>query len=104
MPADDPFDHNQIDELIHGRIRLGAVAYLASLDAALFTELRDAVGATDGNLSAHIRKLEDAGYVSVTKSFVGRKPQTRVALSHRGRQAWNIWLDRIQKLTKAAGR
>ncbi len=104
MPADDPFDHNQIDELIHGRIRLGAVAYLASLDSALFTELRDAVGATDGNLSAHIRKLEDAGYVSVTKSFVGRKPQTRVALSHRGRQAWNIWLDRIQKLTKAAGR
>jgi DNA-binding MarR family transcriptional regulator len=104
MPADDPFDHNQIDELIHGRIRLGAVAYLASLDSALFTELRDAVGATDGNLSAHIRKLEDAGYVSVTKSFVGRKPQTRVALSHRGRQAWNTWLDRIQKLTRAAGR
>ena len=104
MPADDPFDHNQIDELIHGRIRLGAVAYLASLDSALFAELREAVGATDGNLSAHIRKLEDAGYVSVTKSFVGRKPQTRVALSHRGRQAWNIWLDRIQKLTRAAGR
>jgi len=104
MPADDPFDHNQIDELIHGRIRLGAVAYLASLDSALFAELREAVGATDGNLSAHLRKLEDAGYVSVTKSFLGRKPQTRVALSHRGRQAWNIWLDRIQKLTRAAGR
>jgi len=66
--------------------------------------LREAVGATDGNLSAHLRKLEDAGYVSVTKSFVGRKPQTRVALSHRGRQAWNTWLDRIQKLTRAARR
>ena len=101
--AENPFDHNGFDEVIHGRIRLGIVAYLASVETALFTELRDKVGASDGNLSAHIGKLEEAGYVGVDKSFVGRKPQTRVALTHRGRQAWNQWLDRIERLAQAAG-
>lgn len=100
--AEKPFDHNGLDDVIHGRIRLGIVAYLASVETALFTELRDQVGATDGNLSAHISKLEEAGYVGVAKSFVGRKPQTRLTLTHRGRQAWNNWLDRIEKLTRAA--
>lgn len=103
MAAENPFDYNAIDDIIHGRIRLGVVAYLAAVDSALFSELRDKVGATDGNLSAHLRKLEEAGYVSVAKSFVGRKPQTRLSLTHRGRQAWNNWLDRIERLTRAAG-
>lgn len=100
--AENPFDHSGLDDVIHGRIRLGVVAYLASVESALFTELRDTVGATDGNLSAHVGKLEEAGYVSVAKSFVGRKPRTRLALTDRGRQAWNNWLDRIEKLTRAA--
>jgi DNA-binding MarR family transcriptional regulator len=100
--AENPFDHNGLDDVIHGRLRLGIVAYLAAVETALFTELRDKVGATDGNLSAHIAKLEEAGYVSVAKSFAGRKPQTRLTLTHRGRQAWNNWLDRIEKLTRAA--
>lgn len=100
--AENPFDHSGLDDVIHGRIRLGVVAYLASVESALFTELRDKVGATDGNLSAHVAKLEEAGYVSVAKSFSGRKPQTRLALTHRGRQAWINWLDRIEKLTRAA--
>jgi DNA-binding MarR family transcriptional regulator len=104
MGSQNPFDHSGIDDVIHGRIRLGAVAYLASVESALFAELRDAVGATDGNLSTHLRKLEEAGYVTVTKAFIGRKPQTRLALSHSGRQAWNNWLDRIETLTRAAGR
>ena len=102
MRAENPFDHNAIDDIIHGRIRLGVVAYLAAVDTALFAELRDKVGATDGNLSAHLRKLEEAGYVSVDKSFVDRKPRTRLALTHKGRQAWNDWLDRIERLTRAA--
>ncbi|HEX8240900.1 MAG TPA: transcriptional regulator [Allosphingosinicella sp.] len=100
--AENPFDHSGLDDVIHGRIRLGVVAYLASVESALFTELRDKVGATDGNLSAHVGKLEEAGYVSVAKSFAGRKPQTRLALTHRGRNAWINWLDRIEKLTRAA--
>lgn len=103
MAEQNPFDHNAIDDVIHGRIRLGIVAYLSAVESALFSELRDKVGATDGNLSAHLRKLEEAGYVRVDKSFVNRKPQTRLSLTHAGRQAWNIWLDRIERLTKAAG-
>lgn len=103
MAGENPFDHSAIDDVIHGRIRLGVVAYLATVESALFSELRDKVGATDGNLSAHLRKLEDAGYVGVEKSFAGRKPQTRIALSHRGRQAWNNWLAKIESLTRAAG-
>lgn len=98
-----PFDHNKLDDVIHGRIRLGVVAYLSAVDSALFGELRDQVGATDGNLSAHLRKLEDAGYVRAEKSFVNRKPQTRLSLTPDGRKAWRIWLDRIDALRSAAG-
>ena len=98
-----PFDHNKLDDVIHGRIRLGVVAYLSAVDSALFGELRDQVGATDGNLSAHLRKLEDAGYVRADKSFVNRKPQTRLSLTDEGRKAWRAWLDRIDALRSAAG-
>jgi len=98
-----PFDHNAIDDVIHGRIRLGVVAYLSAVDSALFSELRDKVGATDGNLSAHLRKLEEAGYVGVEKNFVNRKPQTRLSLTPAGRKAWTTWLAQIEKLRDAAG-
>ena len=98
-----PFDHNRLDDVIHGRIRLGVVAYLSAVDSALFGELRDQVGATDGNLSAHLRKLEDAGYVRADKSFMNRKPQTRLSLTPEGRKAWRAWLDRIDALRSAAG-
>jgi DNA-binding MarR family transcriptional regulator len=99
----NPFDHADIDDVIHGRIRLGVVAYLSSVDSALFSELRDKVGATDGNLSAHLRKLEDANYVSVEKSFAARKPQTRLRLTAQGRRAWQAWLRRMESLIGAAG-
>jgi DNA-binding MarR family transcriptional regulator len=102
MEHERPFDHETIDDIIHGRIRLGVVAYLSAVQSALFGELRDKVGATDGNLSAHLRKLEDAGYVTVDKSFNGRKPQTRLSLTPTGRRAWRAWLDRIDHLTRAA--
>jgi len=102
MSEDSPFDHSRIDDVIHGRIRLGVVAYLSSVQSALFSELRDKVGATDGNLSAHLKKLEDAGFVAVEKSFVARKPQTRLSLTSDGRRAWRGWLDRIETITRAA--
>lgn len=98
----NPFDHAAIDDVIHGRIRLGTVAYLSAVNSALFSEVRDKVGATDGNLSAHLRKLEDAGYVQVEKSFVNRRPQTRLALTQAGRVAWGDWLDRMELLREAA--
>ncbi|HEV2818144.1 MAG TPA: transcriptional regulator [Allosphingosinicella sp.] len=103
MGEPSPFDHNAIDEVIHGRIRLGVVAYLSAVDSALFSELRDKVGATDGNLSAHLRKLEEAGYVAVAKSFVNRKPQTRLSLTAAGRKAWATWLSQMEALRNAAG-
>ena len=103
MDGDNPFDHSAIDEVIHGRIRLGAVAYLSTVQSALFGELRDKVGTTDGNLSTHLRKLEEAGYVAIEKSFVNRKPQTRLSLTPTGRTAWAAWLRQMEKLRDAAG-
>ena len=98
----NPFDHAQIDDVIHGRLRLGIMAYLSTVSPAIFGELKEKVGATDGNLSTHLRKLEDAGYVRQEKRFVGRRPQTRVFLTDNGRKAWLIWIDRMQGLMRAA--
>ena len=100
--AQNPFDHSQIDDVIHGRLRLGIMAYLSTASPAIFGELRDKVGATDGNLSTHLKKLEQAGYVSQEKRFVGRRPQTRIFLTEQGRKAWLIWIDRMQGLMRAA--
>lgn len=99
----DGFDIEAIDEVIHGRIRLGVMAYLSSAGTADFNELKARLQATDGNLSVHLRKLEDAGYVDVEKSFVGRKPLTRVTLSEAGRAAFVRYLDQMQKLVGAGG-
>lgn len=98
----NPFDHAQIDDVIHGRLRLGIMAYLSTVSPAIFGELKEKVGATDGNLSTHLRKLEDAGYVRQEKRFVGRRPQTRVFLTDDGRKAWLIWIDQMQGLMRAA--
>ena len=101
MADKNPFDHNAIDDVIHGRLRLGIMAYLSTASPAIFGELRDKVGATDGNLSTHLRKLEEAGYVTLEKRFVGRRPQTRVHLTQAGRQAWTAWIDRMRGLMDA---
>lgn len=98
----NPFDHAEIDDVIHGRLRLGIMAYLSTVSPAIFGELKEKVGATDGNLSTHLRKLEDAGYVRQEKRFVGRRPQTRVFLTEDGRNAWLVWIDRMQGLMRAA--
>ena len=102
MSEDNPFDHNDIDDVIHGRLRLGVMAYLSAASPAIFGELRDKVGATDGNLSTHLKKLEEAGYVTQEKRFVGKKPQTRVFLTDAGRKAWIAWIQRMEAIMKAA--
>ncbi|WP_300377167.1 transcriptional regulator [Henriciella sp.] len=102
MNEDNPFDHSQIDDVIHGRLRLGVMAYLSSVSPAIFGELRDKVGATDGNLSTHLKKLEEAGYVRQEKRFVGKRPQTRVFLTDQGRQAWLSWIDQMRTIMGAA--
>lgn len=98
----NPYDHASIDDVIHGRLRLGIMAYLSTASPAVFGELRDKVGATDGNLSTHLRKLEEAGYVRQEKRFVGRRPQTRIFLTDTGRAAWLAWIAQMQGLIKAA--
>jgi DNA-binding MarR family transcriptional regulator len=102
VSEDNPFDHNDIDDVIHGRLRLGVMAYLSAASPAIFGELRDKVGATDGNLSTHLKKLEEAGYVTQEKRFVGKKPQTRVFLTDRGRKAWILWIQRMEAIMRAA--
>lgn len=102
MTSDNPFDHTDIDDVIHGRLRLGVMAYLSTASPAVFGELKQKVGATDGNLSTHLKKLEDAGYVRQEKRFVGKRPQTRVFLTPDGRAAWQAWIDQMRGLLDAA--
>lgn len=93
-----PFDIGKLDDVIHGRVRLGVMAYLADAEAADFTELKTLLDVTQGNLSVHLRKLEEAGYVSIDKSFLGRKPLTRVRMTAQGRAAFAAYLEAIGKL------
>lgn len=94
----DEFDIDRIDEVIHGRLRLGVMAFLSTAQTAEFGELKKRLNATDGNLSVHLRKLEEAGYVAIDKSFAGRKPLTRVSLTEAGRTAFIGYLDAMTRL------
>jgi len=91
----------QPDRLIHERIRLGIVSALAVNDCLSFGDLRKLLGTTDGNVSVHARKLEDAGYVSCTKSFEGRMPRTEYRLSEPGRKALDKYLNHMESLIRA---
>lgn len=94
----EAFDIERLDEVIHGRLRLGVMALLVARECADFNELKARLKATDGNLSAHLRKLETAGYVAIDKSFQGRKPLTRARLTEAGRDAFVGYLDAIGRL------
>ena len=100
MEADtaDAFDIGRIDEVIHGRLRLGIMAYLSGVGTADFNELKTRLQATDGNLSVHLRKLEEAGFVAVSKSFQDRKPLTRATMTEAGRDAFIAYLDAMSAL------
>lgn len=92
------FDIGKLDDVIHGRVRLGVMAYLSDAGVADFTELKTLLDVTQGNLSVHLRKLEEAGYVSIDKSFLDRKPLTRVRMTNEGRAAFVAYLEAIAKL------
>jgi DNA-binding HxlR family transcriptional regulator len=94
----DEFDISRIDDVIHGRLRLGVMAYLSGSTSAEFNELKAKLQASDGNLSVQLRKLEEAGYVEIEKTYSGRKPLTRVTLTDQGRTAFVTYLDAIEKL------
>jgi len=94
-------DALELDRLIHERVRLGIVSALAVNGRLPFTDLRELLGTTDGNLSAHARRLEDAGYLWCHKSFDGRVPRTEYELTARGRQALRGYLDHMQAIVAA---
>jgi DNA-binding MarR family transcriptional regulator len=92
------FDIGRIDDVIHGRLRLGVMAYLANAEVADFNELKSVLEVTQGNLSVQLRKLEDAGYVTIEKGFLGRKPRTQVRITAAGRAAFAAYLEALGRL------
>ena len=92
------FDIGKIDDVIHGRLRLGVMAYLANAEVADFNELKTLLEVTQGNLSVQLRKLEEAGYVTIEKSFLGRKPRTQIRISTAGRKAFAAYLEALGRV------
>ena len=92
----------QLDAVIHERTRLGIVSALAANERLSFVELKSLLGATDGNVSAHARKLEDAGYVTAHKRFEGRVPRTEYALTSAGRTALDRYLEHMEAVIRVA--
>ena len=90
----------ELDPIIHERIRLGIVSALAVNDRLSFNELKGVLQTTDGNLSVHARKLEEAGYVDCDKHFEGRMPKTEYRLSAAGRRALQRYLDRMEEIIR----
>ena len=93
-----PHSAHEIDRMIHERLRLGIISALAVNESLTFNELKHTVKTTDGNLSVHARKLEDAGYINCSKSFEGRTPKTEYSLTTAGRRALERYLDHMEAL------
>lgn len=93
-----------LDKLIHERMRLGIMSALAVNESLSFQELKEALSTTDGNLSVHARKLEEASYIDCEKTFVGRMPKTVYSLTARGRKALQEYLAHMEAIIQAARR
>ncbi len=91
----------KLDRLIHERLRLGILSALSVNESLTFNELKKLLDTTDGNLSVHARKLEEAGYLSCTKSFEGRMPRSDYKLTAAGRRALERYLDHMEALIQA---
>ena len=89
-----------IDPLVHAPVRLAVLSLLAGVKDADFVFLRESIGTTDGNLSTHIAKLEQAGYVRVKKTFAGKKPRTTCAITRKGRAAFVAYLERLERIVE----
>jgi DNA-binding transcriptional ArsR family regulator len=97
----EPSSVPDLDRLIHERVRLAIVSALAATDSLGFNELKKLIGTTDGNLSVHARKLEDAGYLLCAKRFEGRVPKTEFSLTAAGRRALERYIDHMEALIRA---
>ena len=91
----------QLDRLVHERLRLGILSALAVNEALTFNDLKKLLETTDGNLSVHARKLEEAGYITCTKSFDGRMPRSDYRLTATGRRSLDRYLDHMEALIQA---
>src|SRR5207237_10266969 len=89
-----------LDSVLHERGRLGIASVLAAVESLTFTELRDQLEMTDGNLSVHLQKMEEKGYIAITKHFVGRKPQTTCRLTATGQRAFARYLDHLEAIVQ----
>lgn len=92
---------NELDKLIHERMRLGIISALAANASLTFNDLKNLLQTTDGNISVHARKLEDAGYLTCEKSFEGRIPKTEYKITGEGRKALEKYLNHMEALIKA---
>ena len=90
----------ELDPLLHEGGRLAIVSALAAAPRLTFTELRDTLEMTDGNLSVHLQKLEEKGYLAIDKRFVGRRPQTTCRLTRAGREAFTRYLDHLEAIVR----
>ena len=100
-PDAGPLEVERLERMIHERVRLAIVSVLAVHDRLSFNDLKGLLRATDGNLSTHARKLEEAGYVAVLKSFNGRTPRTEFRLTTAGRKALERYLTHMEALIRA---
>lgn len=91
-------DFAELDDIIHSKIRLGVMSILMTAEFAQFTYLKEVIKTTDGNLSVHLRKLEDAGYIRVEKKFVRRKPQTLCRITSKGRRAFERYVEALERI------
>ena len=96
-----PAPLHELDRLIHERIRLGIVSALAANSSLSFNDLKNLLKTTDGNLSVHARKLEEAGYIACAKTFQGRMPKTEYSLTAAGRSALERYLNHMEALIEA---
>ena len=94
----EPIRPDAIDAVIHERVRLAIVSALAVAPEMSFNELKTTLSLTDGNLSAHSRTLEDAGYIEIRKTFQGRKPLTTMRLTRKGRAAFQRYLATLRQI------
>jgi len=100
LPARKEASAAELDPVIHERMRLGIISALAVRDALTFSELKRLLEATDGNLSVHARKLEEAEYIVCTKSFNGRVPRTEYRITAAGRKALEGYLDQMEQIIR----
>ena len=94
------YNYQEIDDVIHSRIRTAIMAVLVSVDEAEFTFIREKINATDGNLSVHLKKLEDHNYVSVRKEFIERKPVSKYRITETGKKAFEDYIKKLESIIR----